>query len=1088
MTSPDRDQDDHIKDVFLQESPYPTIAEHVAECTYLFRKCMILTEAVSPLHFMSDQLRRFDAWVSYLEVHGPLNVSLDSRLRFSPKLVKKIHELLDRICDILTSLEPISEPLTPPRRKRQRISESYSAEVVRRDDNDNDNDDDNDDNDNDESDSDIYEDRTKKNYSKIFKLLGGTLWELHSLSFATCIPRISKDDWASNIAAYRNDEEANKAITEIRLYTECYIRFRFPKAPDALRSALIEANAFRVRRMFYLRSHRRRISSRVQNPQASLPDAQLPNVEESVPAVRFPSSVPPQAATINDASRQIDLLLLQATNLISTKKIYLEFSYGGHSIKLPPAKSVLVNNRLSFPPIPSTQDCPYCGVTVEPQSTTDPEFWNYHVTRDLEPFICVFPDCLKEDHNGTGPPTFESSEEWIFHMKNTHGHNWVCRDSCHGLIVFDEKTHYEQHAVQEHRVLEADLSAATDMAQRSIRNKVRECPFGDDFQIPENDNSGDVFSGKALESHVAAHMKEIALLALQKIPRGWDENTKDVDSDQPLEDDGSGRANLPESMHSILNNRDLDPKGKDFKVLRHRDKVMEALVTTFGLGSPGIEDEEEITKIEHALNVIGPHLDESLILAILCRRDDDGRTALHHACMGKVPCSRIMNLLLDAGSKAILNIGDNSGQTALHYAAERDLTDFIHILVQRGADTRAIDNHGFSAFLWAVVAGQTRAVADMLTMGADVISIGYSYDGTSVLGWAASLGRYAIAAMLMETQKEPIPLMKAAASGSVDTVQLLLTLGGDPNFCERDGLSAIHFAAEEGHTDIVRLLLNEGANVNAISSSGTTPLHCAANGGHASIVSLLLQHQVDPLKSTCHGWTALHHAAFMGHSHVVRLLLEDDHGRSSASQQDKNGWSVLHLAIHSRDPDTIDILIASSAIAELRALVDESGLTAEDWLDLGSTSHSYKAISNLAFKKSRCCREVTFLRLAVITGNVPMIELLLRSGHAINEMNSGRRTALYHAANQSLYSIVDLLLDKGADPTILPTGYKAWEEFISDDAVLQKLNRAGYTRQETDLEVYRRIKTALFITEQRRFNHVAFPPNNNNGCNRKRAL
>ncbi|PTB62074.1 ankyrin, partial [Trichoderma citrinoviride] len=177
----------------------------------------------------------------------------------------------------------------------------------------------------------------------------------------------------------------------------------------------------------------------------------------------------------------------------------------------------------------------------------------------------------------------------------------------------------------------------------------------------------------------------------------------------------------------------------------------------------------------------------------------------------------------------------------------------------------------------------------------------------------------------------------------------------------------------------------------------------------------------------------------LGHSRVVEILLQDDRVRSSASQQDNHGWSVLHLAVHSRDLATIKALVGSSVIAEPRALIDESGLTAEEWLDLGPASHSYKATSNLAFGKSRCCRAVTGLRQAVVIGHVPLIKHLIRSGHRVNGTNSGTRTALYYAAKKRMLSIIDLLLEEGADPNILPAGRKTWEEFIADDAVLLRL-------------------------------------------------
>jgi len=90
-----------------------------------------------------------------------------------------------------------------------------------------------------------------------------------------------------------------------------------------------------------------------------------------------------------------------------------------------------------------------------------------------------------------------------------------------------------------------------------------------------------------------------------------------------------------------------------------------------------------------------------------------------------------------------------------------------------------------------------------------------------------------------------------------------------------------------------------------------------------------------------------------------------------------------------------------------------------------------------------------------------MIKLLFRLGHTVNDMNSGRRTALYYAAKKRMLSIIDLLLDRGADPNILPAGRKTWEEFISDDDVLLRLDRAGYRKRDTDPEVERQIRHAL---------------------------
>lgn len=658
-------------------------------------------------------------------------------------------------------------------------------------------------------------------------------------------------------------------------------------------------------------------------------------------------------------------------------------------------------------------------------------------------------------------------------MQNAHGHTWECRAPSHSPKTFDQELDYQKHSIEEHGVPEEHAGMLSSAARRPALNKLLECPFGDDFQPPEKAESSAVFSSDALQLHVAAHIKEIALLTLQKLPS--DDDAKSIKSDEGSENDGQGVANVRRSMYSLLDDEDLDFQHDTSEVadvtVDPREEDIRASVSGLDLED---KDEEGMTKLHRAVQAGDRDLVESLIKegANLSSRDNSGRTALWYAPLGESESVHIVfSLLLDAGGKAIMNLVDDNGQTLMHHYAELGSEAAITTLIDLGADRHITDKCGFSPYLWAVVAGQEATFVELLNAGADIDSP--SGDGKSALTWAAALGRTIILRMLLIEQSNSAsvfyrprdsqnePLEEATAFGDVNNVILLLEFGGDPNYRDRDGWSAIHWAAEEGHPEIVALLLDRGANVNAVSSYGTSPLHCAANGGVVSIVKMLLENGADPLKSTCHGWTALHHAAFMGHSEVVQFLLEDVRVRSSASQQDNHGWSVLHLAVHNRDLATIEVLMDSSLITEPRALFDESGLTAEEWLDLGPTSHSYKATSNLAFSKSRCCRAATMLRQAVVIGSVPMIRLFIREGHDVNNMNSGRRTALYYAAKKRMLPIMDLLFSYGADPNILPTGRKTWEEFISDKDVLQRLYRAGYQRQDTDPELERQIRRAL---------------------------
>lgn len=103
MESLERAGDELIEDVFLQDDPSPTIAEHATQCQSLFDKYMVIPGIVPDPTIMDDQRARFSLWASNMDVYGPLNVSLDYRLRFSPIAADIIHQLLDIIHDTLLS-------------------------------------------------------------------------------------------------------------------------------------------------------------------------------------------------------------------------------------------------------------------------------------------------------------------------------------------------------------------------------------------------------------------------------------------------------------------------------------------------------------------------------------------------------------------------------------------------------------------------------------------------------------------------------------------------------------------------------------------------------------------------------------------------------------------------------------------------------------------------------------------------------------------------------------------------------------------------------------------------------------------------
>lgn len=136
------------------------------------------------------------------------------------------------------------------------------------------------------------------------------------------------------------------------------------------------------------------------------------------------------------------------------------------------------------------------------------------------------------------------------------------------------------------------LSAVQHQDQSLIR--CRHAHSATIFNPQTKSNLVPAFSSEALQSHVAAHIKEVALLTLQKLPSDFDENAKNVGSDQPLENDGPGFVKLRGSMYSVLED----------------------------------EDDSGMTKLHHAVQAGNLRLAESLVYggANLGGRDNRGRT------------------------------------------------------------------------------------------------------------------------------------------------------------------------------------------------------------------------------------------------------------------------------------------------------------------------------------------------------------------------------------------------------------------------------------------------------------------------------
>ena len=119
-------------------------------------------------------------------------------------------------------------------------------------------------------------------------------------------------------------------------------------------------------------------------------------------------------------------------------------------------------------------------------------------------------------------------------------------------------------------------------------------------------------------------------------------------------------------------------------------------------------------------------------------------------------------------------------------------------------------------------------------------------------------------------------LRSAAHQGDLFKLRHLAMEGVDINIWDKNGYTALTYAAEQGHLEIVSYLLENGAWVEPHEDYDTynTPLMVAVQNGHFEVVKKLIESRANP---TWHVGTAQMTAecyARGSHQDIHRYLLE----------------------------------------------------------------------------------------------------------------------------------------------------------------------------------------------------------------------
>ncbi len=138
---------------------------------------------------------------------------------------------------------------------------------------------------------------------------------------------------------------------------------------------------------------------------------------------------------------------------------------------------------------------------------------------------------------------------------------------------------------------------------------------------------------------------------------------------------------------------------------------------------------------------------------------------------------------LDAGHD--VNERAPDGRVALHAALAEGEVEIVALLLERGADPKAVDSTGEGLLHWAARSNR-RAMLEI----------------------ARDAGREAVDVVDVGGRT---PLSCAAQSNDSETIDWLLEHGADPNRVDFDGWAPLHYAAADGNVEAIHQLLRGGA-------------------------------------------------------------------------------------------------------------------------------------------------------------------------------------------------------------------------------------------------------------------------------------
>ena len=310
---------------------------------------------------------------------------------------------------------------------------------------------------------------------------------------------------------------------------------------------------------------------------------------------------------------------------------------------------------------------------------------------------------------------------------------------------------------------------------------------------------------------------------------------------------------------------------------------------------------------------------------------------------------------------------------------------------------------GSTPLQWAVYNGDVTEAKRLLRAGANV-KLANKY-GATPMSLAAEVGNADMLALLVEAganADSPNPdgqtaLLAVARTGNVKAAQVLLNAGATVDAKEKwGGQTALMWASARRHPEMMQLLISKGADVNARSIDRDYQRHIQAEGRPKSLDS--------------GGLTPLLYAARENCMACVDVLLKN---KADIDLADPDSVSPLLVAIMNANWDLAKQLIAAGADVNQWDIYGEAPLITA--IDLRNRIDGGRA----SIDAPNTTTGLAIVKLLLEKGANPNMQLFFKPANARGTVMTRGVTPLIRAAANADAEVVKLLVEHGADATIM---------------------------------------------------------------------